>query len=192
MIDTHRRSFVLSLLAGAAVMAGCSQTPSPRYPLNPVGGTGTKSRVSARTVEMRRVSLPAYAAGPSIVAGGPTGALVPTAGEWADDPDRAITAALAAGVEARSTARTSTEPWPLSEPPDARVEVRFDQLVARTDGVFVLLGQIAVSSPNGQVRDNLRRVSLNVPITGTDPQAIAAAQTSALGLLADEIVAALR
>ncbi|MEM9394687.1 MAG: PqiC family protein [Pseudomonadota bacterium] len=192
MIKTHRRTFLLSVLAGAIATAGCSTSPRPRYPLNPITGTGTKTRVSARTVEVRRVSLPSYAAGPGILSGGITGALVPTAGEWADDPDRAITAALAAGVEARSTARTSTEPWPLSDPPDARVEVRFDQLVARADGVFVLAGQIAVSSPNGQVRDTLKRVSLTVPITGTDPQAIASAQSSALALLADEIIAALR
>lgn len=192
MTETNRRALLLSLVAGAAVVSGCTTSPSPRYPLAPVGGTGTRTRVAARTVEMRRVSLPAYAAGPSILTGGSTGALIPTSGEWADDPDRAITAALAAGVEARSTARVSTEPWPLSEPPEARVEMRFDQLVARADGVFVLTGQIAVSSPDGKVRDTLKRVSLNVPMTGFEPQAIAAAQSSALGLLADEIVAALR
>lgn len=192
MIDKTKRSLLFSLAASVVTLAGCASSPSPRYTLTPVAGTGQRTRITARTVEIRRVSLPAYAAGPGILASGASGALLPIAGEWADDPERAISAVLAAGVEARSTARTATEPWPLSSPPDARVEVRFDQLIARADGVFVLTGQIAVSSPDRQVRDTLRRVSLSAPIGGSNPQDIAAAQSAALGLLADEIVSALR
>jgi uncharacterized lipoprotein YmbA len=141
---------------------------------------------------MRRITLPAYAAGPAILTSGADGALVATSGQWADDPENGFTAALAAAVEARSSARVAVEPWPLAQGPDARVEVRLDRMVPNAAGLFELSGQIAITAPDGRLSDRLRRVSLSVPITGTGPSAIAAAQSQAIAGLADQIVTALR
>ncbi|MFW8595140.1 PqiC family protein [Cribrihabitans neustonicus] len=182
----------LPALFCATLLAACGASNDARYLITAAPGA-EKVRVRAQSVEMRLVSLPAYAAAVEIVAEGDGGALftLPDA-VWADDPARGITAALARGLAERSTAEVAVEPWPLNEGPDARIDVRIDQAHRRAGGLFVLAGQYAVSSPEDTLREFLRRFEITVPAAGEGPTATAQAMTLALAELSGQMAAALR
>lgn len=155
------------------------------------GATETRLRVSS--IEVRDVSLPAYAAASEIVVEDSDGSLRPVAKAlWADDPQRAITGALARSLDVRSTANVSAEPWPLSEGADVRLEVRVGQMIARADGVFSMTGQFAISSQSGAVADGLQRFSIDVPLTDTSPASVAVATGKAIDALAEQILLRLK
>ncbi|MDN5788809.1 membrane integrity-associated transporter subunit PqiC [Pseudorhodobacter sp.] len=156
-------------------------------------GAVAKSRVAVRTIEVRDVSLPAYAAASEIVTEQADGALavVPKA-LWADDPVRGVTGALARSLDQRSTATVAAEPWPLAEPADVQLEVRIDRMVAKTSGSFELSGQFAIAAPSGTVRESVKRFAIAVPLTDSSPAAVAAATGAAIDQLAAEVVNKLR
>lgn len=152
-----------------------------------------KARVSVGTIEVRDVSLPAYASASEIVVEQADGALKPVAKAlWADDPVRGVTGALARSLAAKSTATVSAEPWPLLDGPAVQLEVRVDQMVAGADGNFRLTGQFAISSPTGQRRDSLTRFAVTVPLVDTSPGAVAISTGQAIDGLADEVLRKLR
>ncbi len=165
-----------------------------------------ETRVFVRSIEVREVALPEYAAASEIVAEDADGALRPlTRAVWAGDPVRDVTSALARRLDLRSSAVVATEPWPLSGVPDATLDVRIDEMVARADGTFLLSGQYAIASPDGLVRERLERFSLSVPLNaatlsaGTltaapaaNPAAVGVATGRALDALAGEILSRLK
>lgn len=154
--------------------------------------TISETRVAVSSIEVRDVSLPAYAAASEIVAEDASGALraLPKS-LWADDPPRAVTGALARSLDLKSTATVAAEPWPLNDGPAVRVEVRIDQMVARADGSFGMTGQFAITSFSGAQRDRLQRFSISVPLANTSAAAVAQATGQAIDALADEILAQL-
>lgn len=174
------------------LLSACAGEEEPRYLIEPVDQPG-KLSVSIATLEVRDVSLPAYAAEPDILAEGEGGALYPV-GEsvWADDPVRGVTMALVGDLSERTTATVVAEPWPLSEGAQARLDVRVVQALARSGGTFALTGQFAVASPDEVIREFVRGFEIAVPIVGEGSQAIAAAQSQAIGELAGLVANSLR
>lgn len=177
----------LSLLFPLAVLAACSGGNEPRYLISSAPGEKVAS-LRARSIEVRLVSLPSYAAASEIVAEGEGGALTALSNaQWADDPARGITGALARGLSERTGAAAAAEPWPLSSGPDARLDVRVDQVYARADGIFELTGQFAVSSPEGTQREFVQRFDIQTPVSGDGPAATATALSAALAELTRQI-----
>lgn len=177
------------LLTGLIALAACSSPEkTARYVIDP---PAAQQRLPNRLdlAELREVSLPQYASGQEIAYQTEDGALRSTPDNiWADDPPRAMTLVLARQISALSGATVVAEPWPLSNGPDRRIEVRVEQLLARADGVVRLSGVYFVSAADlGGGRDVVRRFDLSVPIEGECPPAIAAAQSRAIELLAERI-----
>ena len=71
----------------------------------------------------------------------------------ADDPPRAVTLALARQISAVSGATVIAAPWPLSDGPDRRIEVRVEQFLATAGGVVRLSGSYYVSPAREEGRD---------------------------------------
>ena len=157
------------------------------------GQPDARSRVRVRTIEVRDVSLPAYASATDIVVEQKNGALMPIGNAvWADDPVRGVTGALARALDARATATVAAEPWPLLDPADVQLEVRVDRMIARADGQFEMTGQYAIAAPSGAIREQVRRFAIRTPLQGTTPGAVAQATGLAIDRLAAEVVARLR
>lgn len=177
-------------LALIALLAGCSG--AKEMYLITSDPAPAQTRVAARTVEVREVTLPGYAAASEIAFQTPEGALRTVKGAlWADEPRAAVTRILAERLDTGTTASVAAEPWPLLDGPDATVSLRVDRMVARADGQFDLSGQFAVTYANG-ARDRLRRFAILTPLADTSPASIAAATGAALAQLSQDIAAALR
>lgn len=179
----------LLLLPLLAVLAGCADN-SVRYVAPPAAPPAAPVALAYRSIEVRDVVLPDYAEAPEMLIEEPGGGLARVKGAvWGDGSARAVTAALVASLAARSTASVAAEPWPLSDPPAARLHVRIHRMLASDAGTYVLDGQYAVESLSG--REFIRPFSVSVPLAGTAPSAIAAAKGAAMQQLAAQVVAEL-
>lgn len=187
-----------SLLAALA-LAGCGADPvlfaAPPAVLSvasPAVEPGARIAVAYDTIEVREVSLPAYAEGETIYMEGGGGTLTPAEGaEWADLPARAVTLDLVEVLEGVTRARVAAEPWPYEALPEARVEIRATRLAAGADGRFRLSGQYHVADLRGELdtpSDRSGRFEVAAPF---DPAggaaAIAAARSLAVRDLARQI-----
>lgn len=178
------------LLILPLLLAACG-TPAARYQITEAPAPETR-RLAVGSVEVRDVSLPAYAEASEILVEDADGALREIDGAiWADTPSRAVTLALADHLGRGSNARVATEPWPLETPADARVEVRIAQMVARADGTFGLSGNYALTSFDGLIRDRIERFDIAIPLASAAPRDIATATSAAVRALADDILARL-
>lgn len=186
-----RMSAKVTLLAIVVGLAGCGASNAPRFLIDPPAPQ-KRYDVPYGRIELREVSLPAYAAAPDIAVQGEDGdvrnfddAL------WADDPVRGVTMALARSLDDASDAVVAAEPWPLDASADLRLEVRMERMLARADGQFEVSGHYAFYAPDGFGRGVLRRFSVTAPITQEGPQGVADAAGAALSLLAGEILSRL-
>lgn len=174
----------------ALLLVACGDN-SARYLVDaPAAETARSVRV--RSIEVRDVVLPAYAAAIEIPQQDETGALhnVPDT-LWADEPVRGITAVLARSLDIGSSATVAAEPWPLDTPADVQLVVRVERMIAGADGVFVLSGQYAIAAPDGAVRERLERFDIRIPLAAPDAPAIAKATGQGIAALADDIIATL-
>jgi uncharacterized protein len=187
----------LLVLALSAALTACTSTPSARFLVDatPADMTApTPVRLRMTTVELREVVLPTYGEGTQILRQGPDGGLIPVIdGQWADGSPGAVTTELARSLDLRSSATVAAEPWPLTDPAQVRLEVRFERVLARADGQFQLAGQFAVSSPDMVVRDFIERFDIVVPMAAdqTGAQGVSLAYGHALSVLSDRILARL-
>ncbi|MEP3329429.1 PqiC family protein [Sedimentitalea sp.] len=178
-------------LAMTPLLGGCGESAA-RYLLDaPL--PAQKVGVRVRTIEIRDVALPDYASASEIMAQDEAGALLPVPNAvWADDPVRGISLALARNLDAASTATAMTEPWPLDQPPDVRVDVRVERMVSQFDGQFRLSGQYAIASRDLIVRERIERFDILRPMADQSPAAVAAATSAAVLTLSEQIAANLR
>ncbi len=164
-----------ALFAASCLLVGCS-APVDLYSVKPLDAPEPVS-IAFSSLEVRDVSLPAYAAADEITVEGVGGVLLAESGaRWADTPERAVALELTRHLVQMSGERVASEPWPFEDYPEAALEVRFESLVARANGTFHASGQYFVSSDNEE-NDDFGLFNLTVPydLEG-GPAAIAAAR----------------
>ncbi len=164
-----------ALFAASCLLAACG-TPADLYSVT-APQPSERIAIAFNTVEVRDVSLPAYAAADEIAIEGAGGLLLTDADvRWADTPERAVALELTRHLVQLSGKRVASEPWPFEDYPDASLEVRFESFIARTDGLYRASGQYFVSSDQGD-NDDFGLFDLTVaydPLGG--PAAIATAR----------------
>lgn len=159
-------------------LAAC--TVPDRY-VAPAPQATQNQRIAFRAVELREVSLPAYAASDEIAVLGADGRVASDGAVlWADTPDRAIALELSRHLAQITGARVASAPWPFEAFPDARLDVRFETFVARADGQFEASGQFFVAVPDGaRERSGFFRETVPYDPAG-GPAAIATARAQAV------------
>lgn len=175
--------FLVPLFALMGLLAACGQGPV-RYAAAPVP-SGAPIGIGVSQLEVREVSLPAYARTEEIWREAENGALSSDASVlWADDPERGVTMELSHHLAAMTGARVAAEPWPFEDLPQARLIVRVQDMVAGADGQFRMTGQYYVASLSaGRDRSGEFRVTAPYALDGGAP-AIAAARAQAVRDLA--------
>ena len=133
--------------------------------------------IAFRSVEVRDVSLPTYAASDEIAQQSADGTVTSSSDVlWADEPERAVALELSRNLMRITGARIASEPWPFEAYPEARLELRFADMVAGTDGVFRVTGQFFVAVLDGR-RERSGLFDLSVPFDASGgPNAIAQAR----------------
>lgn len=179
--------FTASIVTTAVLLAGCTSAPVGRY-VSPLGDVGARQSIAYRAVEVREVALPGYAAAEEIAVQASDGVVQSKDTDlWADSPTRAVTLQLSQALAQITRANVAAEPWPFESFPQARVEVRISDLLARSDGTYVASGQYFVANGLGRA-DRTRSFDLSV---GYDPEAgptaIAAARSALIVMLAKQI-----
>ncbi len=155
-------------------LAACGN--ADRFAVRPPAVT-EQVRISFGSVEVRDVSLPSYAAADEISMQAEDGTLKSSKTVlWADAPERAVALELSQNLARMTGRRVASEPWPFEELPDARVEIRFSELVASASGEFRTSGQYFVGVSDGRrERSGLFDLSVGFDPKG-GPNAIAAAR----------------
>jgi Uncharacterized protein conserved in bacteria len=157
------------------VLAACGGNAT-RFAVNTPAVTQSE-RIAFASVEVRDVSLPSYAASDEIAVQAADGTLTSSSDVlWADAPERAIALELSQNLARMTGRRIASEPWPFQAFPDARLEVRFADLVAMSSGTFRASGQYFVAVlDGGRERSGLFDLSVAFDPAG-GPGAIAAAR----------------
>jgi uncharacterized lipoprotein YmbA len=168
-----RRTPALILGLGLILVA-CGTTE--RFAVSTPAITERQS-IAFGAVEVREVSLPSYAAADEIHTQTADGTLISsTSVLWADSPERAVALELSQNLARLTGRRIAAEPWPFEAFPDARLEVRFAELIARDAGTFRASGQYFVAVTDGR-RERSGLFDLEVPFDPAGgPNAIAAAR----------------
>lgn len=165
-----------TILGLALLLAGCGGEAA-RFAVSTPPVTETLG-IGFAAVEVRDVSLPTYAAADEIHLQAEDGTLTSSSGVlWADAPERAVALEISQNLARLSGRRVASEPWPFEAFPDARLEVRFAELVAITTGTFRASGQYFVAVEEGVGRERSGLFDLSVPFDPDGgPTAIAAAR----------------
>ena len=135
-------------------------------------------RIGFKSVEVKDVSLPSYAAADEIAQRAPDGTLITSKVLWADAPERAISLELSRNLARLTKRRVASEPWPFEEDAAATLDVRFTDLVAGTDGTYRATGQYFVGVYEARERSG----SFDLTVA-YDPKAGPAAIAKARGQL---------
>jgi len=152
------------IAAAAAALSACGSAPEQRIAV-PVVQTEATQRIAYRSVLLREVTLPSYAAGEDILVADETGVITGAKGLfWADDPARAVSLELTRHLARITGAQVASDPWPFDGPPAASIDLRIEEMLAHADGMFRLSGQYFVASETG--RDRARLFALEVPLPG--------------------------
>ena len=169
--DAERRRALGCLLAPLALVA-CGGGPAPRlYLLDPdIADAGILPPRTLDRIGIAVVSLPGYARDARVASREAGNRIVVDDGHrWAEDPDEAITRALAERLRAHAGATVLIEPWPRNFVPDARVEVAFDRLLREPSGGVDAAGQIRLLSEDGRDVLDVRPFRLSRPAASSAP-----------------------
>lgn len=164
----------ISTLGLAVILTACGS--ADRFAVTPPPVT-EQIGISFASVEVRDVSLPSYAAADEIHIRKNNGTLVSSTDQlWADAPERAVALELSENLSRLTGRRIASEPWPFEAFPDARLEVRFSELLASESGQFKASGQYFVAVVSG-ARERSGLFDLSVPFDPKGgPASIAAAR----------------
>lgn len=164
----------LMILAVAFLPAACGEAERFAVTTPPVT---EKVRIAFASVEVKDVSLPTYAAADEIHTQSADGTVKSSSDVlWADAPERAVALELSRNLARLTGRRIASEPWPFEAYPEARLEVRFAELIAGTDGQFRTSGQYFVAVEDGR-RERSGLFELAVPFDPAGgPTAIARAR----------------
>ncbi|MDF0600239.1 ABC-type transport auxiliary lipoprotein family protein [Psychromarinibacter sp. C21-152] len=196
------RAIATGLLAMTLVACG---EGGPRYLVeSPTSELRVRSAV--RTLLVRTVSLPTYAADEEIAFQDDEGVVrTMNFGLWADEPERATTLTVTRHLNAMTSAKVAPEPWPLPRPPEGVVDIRIETYIATNADTFRISGQYFLGSEEPEPEDNFDdpdyeprtqppplpdRVGvfdISVALVGEGPSAIATAQAAALTRLSEKI-----
>lgn len=181
-------------IALVATLAACASPEPLRYAVEPAASATTERvRISARTVSVVEVSLPAYAKEAKIFVEREGEALQALENaDWGDDPARAMTTTLVASLIRLTGAQVASEPWPLGGVPDAELRVRVSDMLVRADGVLSLSGTYTIRRDEARSRNRIELFSLDVPVASTAPADIVDAHAAAWRELAIVLAKALR
>ena len=138
--------------AALALLAACGAPDS--VVVQPPAITETV-RIGFKSVEVKDVSLPSYAAADEIAQQAPDGTLITSKVLWADAPERAIGLELSRNLARLTKRRVASEPWPFEEDATATLDVRFADLIAGTDGTYRATGQYFVGVYEGRERSGV-------------------------------------
>ena len=165
------------LILGLTLLLAACGGSAERFAVSPPQ-VSEKVRISFGAVEVRDVSLPSYAAADEIHLQSEDGTLTSSSGVlWADAPERAVALEISQNLARLTGRRIASEPWPFESYPDARLEIRFAELVAVTNGTFRASGQYFVAVEEGAGRERSGLFDLTVPFDPEGgPSAIAAAR----------------
>ena len=173
-----------------ATMAACAPL-AERVALSPVPSS-LELRPLVGSAMVRTVSLPTYAALEEIAIGTADGRIAINEDVlWADDPERAVTLILTRTLGDILNTDVGPDPWPFVGLPDVSVDVRVARMLGSVDGTFQLSGQFFVASEAAAFRDSSHSFEITVPMTDASVGSIAAAQSAALLVLAEQIAATL-
>ena len=176
-------------IALLALLAACGG-PDIRYDAPRLDVT-TRERIVYPSLEVKEVSLPAYADASEIFIEQAGIIVAAEDASWADDPARAITLAVARHLTLATHSRVAPDPWPFDDLPTAELDIRVESLLARSDGQFILEAQWFAAGQDGW-SDRSGRVDLVTPYDPAGgPAAVAAARSTAIVGLASEIAKAL-
>lgn len=177
-----------NLLICLTLLGACGVEP-PALLTTPPSAELQSVRIAYRSVEVRDVSLPDYAAGEDVYVEGPDRALRPLDTVlWGDDPERAVTLQLTRDLATISGAQVASSPWPLAEFPQAELDVRVEEFVADARGQFRMSGQYFVAPREGVGRDRAGVFALSAPVPpGAGPLGFAAARSAVVAQLAELI-----
>lgn len=196
----------LRILAAACMLgllAACTSTP--QY-LVETRTSDLNVRAAVRTVLVRTVSLPTYAADQKIAVQDDTGSIqAEDFGLWADEPERATTLSITRHLNAMTSAKVAPDPWPLPEPPQGVVDIRIETFIATNRNTFRASGQYFMGSeipdpvddPDdldkppkvlpAPLPDKARLFNIEIPLPTKTPADIAAAQAAALLALSEKV-----
>lgn len=183
------KHLALVATAACALIAGCSDPEkTARYLIDPPT-PAIQGGNQLGTAELKDVSLPEYASGQEVAYQTADGAVRSTPDNlWADNPQRAFTLSLARAISDASGATVIAEPWPLSNPPDRKLDVRVERALAQANGIYRLSGRYFVADDTFDGGSNhARSFDISVPLAGEGPAQIAAAQSTAISMLAQQI-----
>lgn len=179
--------FPLIALCALTLTAACG--PDPARVLIDPAPSAVKVKPSVRTVEVKKVSLPTYAEGADVtVLAGETGlvSVVPD-NIWADEPSRALGAAMVRSLIQMTGVAAAAEPWPLAGFPEAEVTIRVERLLASDSGALTLSGTYALRYDAQGRRGRVRLFDIQVPVTEPGTTGLAKAQGIAWTQLAERI-----
>ncbi|MDA7422109.1 PqiC family protein [Tritonibacter multivorans] len=171
-------------------VAACSSNDE-RYLLPEVTDVA-QVRSPVRSVEVQEIDLPDYVADSSIFLPDENGILrLQKNQSWADEPARAMTEQLSAGLDLALKADVASEPWPFVDRPQAQVEVRLQGLTVLPSQTLRMTGQFFVKSDDFIGLQTSKRFAIEVPIDGEGIPALAAARRDAMHKLVARIATAL-
>jgi uncharacterized lipoprotein YmbA len=143
----------MNMLRGLAVLwlaalVGCGSAPA-LVVVNEPTAEG-RVRVSVESLELKEPSLPGYALADEIPLESASGLLNSVdAVLWADKPARAISLELTRHLSALTRIRVAPAPWPFENQPVGVLDLRFETLLARSDGRFHASGQYFLGRLDG-------------------------------------------